>query len=248
MADQHPRRPAVILLVEDEPPVQDLMRDALTAVGHQVWIAGSAAEAEVVTDQLRPDLIVVDLSLPDGSGLVLCSDLGAKTGAPVVVCSGTKRKDDLALAFKLGAVDFVQKPLQIHELRARVDAALRRGPVRGIGPQADRKAPRALQVGTVAIDEDACRVVVDDVVVPVTPTEYRLLHALAVRPGRVVPYDELCREVLGSDARGTRETLGVHARRLRAKLAAHGDAEPYVQAVRGFGYRLADPADPGFAA
>jgi len=238
MTDEHRRRSAVVLLVEDDPAVQDLVRDALAAAGHRVWVAGSAAEADVLTDELRPDVILVDLALPDANGLLLCGDLKEKTGAAVVVCSGTKRQDDVALAFRLGADDFVGKPVRIHELRARVGAVLDRAGGRAVKPPDAGSAPRVLRAGAIVVDDGACRVSVDDATVPVTPTEYRLLRMLAAQPGRVVPRDELCRGVLGCDDRAARETLGVHARRLRAKLAAHAGPPRTIEAVRGFGYRL----------
>ena len=98
-----------ILLVEDDQRLAQMLRDRLTHQGYVVWAATSAAEAEAVVQSVTPDLILIDLMLPDQGGLVLCAKLREKLTAPIIICSGTQRKDDAVLAFKLGATDFMRK-------------------------------------------------------------------------------------------------------------------------------------------
>src|SRR5919109_1904236 len=116
----------LILLVEDDLNLAAALRDVLQSSGHQVSHARDAAVAEVLLAEAHPDLIILDLILPDEDGLVLCARLRERTEAPIIICSGTSRKRDVILAFKLGADDFIPKPCDIDELEARVEAALRR--------------------------------------------------------------------------------------------------------------------------
>ena len=117
-------RPPTILLVEDDSAVGDMLVDRLGAKGYRVWRAESVAEAEAALERAEPNLVILDLMLPDTSGLVLCADLKAKPDVPVIICSGTKRKEDAVLGFKLGADDFVAKPFSVDELELRVESAL----------------------------------------------------------------------------------------------------------------------------
>jgi DNA-binding response OmpR family regulator len=232
------RTRARILLVDDDPGLTAMLRDRLEARGYEVWRAETAAEAEALADELRPDLFILDLMLPDMHGLVLCANLREKSLAPIIICSGTKRKDDLQLGFKLGAIDFIAKPFSVGELEARVETALLR-------PRADRrrlspagKLDEALmRLGPLVIDRPRRRVMVGDSPVRCTPTEYQLLCLLAARPNTVVSREELAGAVWGTYDLGIRRSLEVHLRRLRAKLGG-STSGPMLVAVRGFGYQL----------
>src|SRR5919202_3609309 len=132
-----------------------MLRDALQSKGYHVWHAASAAEAEALLAEIRADLIICDLMLPDANGLILCADLHRKAQAPIIICSGTKRKDDRILGFKLGADDFIAKPFELDDLLARVEASLRRAerfrPKPAVLPERER-------VGNLAVDRARCRV------------------------------------------------------------------------------------------
>ena len=224
-----------ILVVEDDPGLAVALRDRLEAGGYQTWRAETAAEALAMADELKPALFILDLMLPDMHGLVLCANIREKSSAPIIICSGTKRKDDPVLAFKLGAIDFIGKPFAMDELEARVEAALRRSLH---GSPNSAKVSGIVALGQLAIDDRRRRVTLGDQVIKCTPTEYRLLCLLATRPNTVISRDELAEKIWGLSDRGIRRSLDVHLRRLRAKLTAGSEESPSLIAVRGFGYQL----------
>jgi DNA-binding response OmpR family regulator len=233
---------ARILLVEDDPTVASLLRDTLESDGYRVWHATTASEATFLAQEARPDLVILDLMLPDGSGLVLCTDLQLRTDAPIILCSGTKRKEDPVLGFKLGAADFVAKPFHLPELEARVEAALRGASARkAVGKQAVRAAPAHQRLGDLTVDRRTRGALLGGRDLRLTPTEFRLLELLVARAGTVVPAEPLIQAIWGVDGPGLRQSLAVHARRLRGKLRAGGPGGPVLVAVRGVGYRIAPP-------
>jgi len=226
---------ATILLVEDDVMIAEMLRDRLRANGHTVWHAASGAEAEAIGNEVAPDLVIVDLMLPDANGLVLCSEMRRRWDAPIIICTGSKRPEDAVLGLRLGADDFVRKPFSTDELEARIEAALRRPSLQGRPPSTD---DNTCVVGTLAIDRATCGVTVAGEPVHLTPTEYRLLCTLAEQPNRVVPSTELAQRVWGTHDVGIGRSLQVHIRRMRAKLHAGSGRPPLLKAVRGFGYRL----------
>ena len=124
-----------VLLIEDDLDLASMLSDALQARNYRVWHVATAAEAELLVDRVRPDVIILDLILPDGNGLVLCDSLRERTGAPVIIASGSKRKGDPELGVRLGAAAFIAKPFAVDDLQARMEAALqaRRRPRRPRG-------------------------------------------------------------------------------------------------------------------
>lgn len=224
-----------ILLVEDDAPLAEMLRDRLQVRGYCVWHAATAAEAEAAAAEVNPALIVLDLMLPDMHGLVLCANLRESHDAPIIICSATKRKEDGVLGFKLGADDFIAKPFSSDELEARIQAVLHRSMDRSHAPV---PGDTTQSIGSLRIDRARCTAVLDGKRVHLTPTEYRLLCALADHPEQVLSAQELAERVWGSHDAGIHDTLGVHLRRLRAKLKADPGNAPAIVAVRGFGYRL----------
>lgn len=228
-------RGAHILLVEDDPGLATMVSESLGGRGYDVWHVDSGAEAELAVDDLRPDVIVLDLMLPDTNGLTLCSRLKQRAKSPLIICSATRRKDDIVLAFQLGADDFLQKPFSLDELHARIDLALRRGFDSGSSaPIADGSLS---QIGSVRIDNRRCEASSQGHTLRLTPTEFRLLSALAKRTPDVVARRDLAEAIWGCVDDGIIRTLDVHMRRLRAKLAPHTTGVRLV-ARRGFGYQL----------
>jgi len=188
MAETPHVRPS-ILVAEDDPVVAAMVKDLLELKGYTVWSADSGAEVEAMLKDVRPDLVILDLMLPDTNGLVLFFDIKARADVPVIFCSGTKRKEDAVLGLRLGAEDFISKPFSPQELHARVEAVLRRTGVRhasGASPASGFDA-----IGSLVIDRSRCRVTVGEREVLLTPTEYRLLCVVALRPGEVVSKKEL---------------------------------------------------------
>jgi DNA-binding response OmpR family regulator len=225
-----------VLVVEPDPTSARILGDFLGARGYRVSHAGTAEAAERMVDEVQPNAIVLELILPDGHGLVLCANLRAKTAAPIIICSATKRQEDRTLGFKLGADGFIAKPFSIEELRARLEVALHRsaqGPTAGRPPNAN-----VWRVGELIMDEADCRVTLAGEVIHVTPKEYQLLSALASRPDTLLSRKELAERVWGYYAPDVAESLAVHMRRLRGKLKATAAPSPALVAVRGFGYQL----------
>jgi len=228
-------QPPNILLVEDDPKLAAMLSDRLTARRYRVWHVATAAEADKVVDEVQPDLMILDLMLPDRNGLLLCAELKARAHAPIIICSATQRRDDAALGLRLGAYDFVAKPFSVDELQVRIERALRR-PVAPAAATAARPAP-ALRVGELVIDRAQCQATVRGQSLTLTPTEYRLLCVLASRPNAVVSRVELAESIWGMHDAAIARTLDVHMRRLRAKLSAAGE-RPALATRRGLGYQL----------
>jgi len=173
-----------ILIVEDDASTGDMLKDLLEANGYHAQVAQSGAQAKSMVDELRPDLVILDLMLPDMDGLVLCSELRSQTQTdiPIIVCSGTSRKRDAILALRLGADDFIAKPVDIYDLEARIDAVLRRAHQQA---QQHPVEPDHYHVGDLIIDRSRRHVTLGSDELQLTPTEYRLLYTLA-SPGRSV--------------------------------------------------------------
>jgi DNA-binding response OmpR family regulator len=220
---------ANILVVEDDAAIASLLVDRFDSKRYRVWCAADAADAARIVDQARPDLVILDLMLPDANGLVLCADLKDELRVPIILCSATQRRDDLVLGFKLGADDFVAKPFSVAELQARVERALRR---------TGSASSRTTAIGNLVVDEARCRAMLRDQLLPLTRTEYRLLAELVSRPGQVLSHKELTESVWGYHDRAVTRSLEVHMRRLRAKLNAAGGPPPRLISQRGFGYAI----------
>jgi DNA-binding response OmpR family regulator len=237
---------STILLVEDDDATRGFLADNLTADGYDVLLADCLRDGLRLLETKFPDLALVDVGLPDGSGLELVRRVREADGVasridpatPLLVLSGRSGELDRLRGFERGADDYVCKPFAYGELRARVAALLRRAQRR---PGAGR-----LRVGPVVLDPASREVTVHGEPVTLSQKEFALLRQLAVEPTRVWTKAELLRTVWGFQALGRTRTLDSHACRLRAKLGVHGDR--FVVNVWGVGYRLVDgPAAAGAA-
>jgi DNA-binding response OmpR family regulator len=228
-----------IMLVEDDHAVAQTLTDALESSGYRVWLAETGADAKTLLEQTRPDLIILDLMLPDVDGLVLCSGLKAIADVPIVICSATPQKRDAILGLKLGADDFIAKPFDIYELEARVEAVLRRTTQTRVSSEASPSPPDHIRVGELIIDRSRRRVTLGGEPIQLTPTEYRLVSALASRPDEILSRDDLATLVWGYQDASSGRTIDVHIRRLRVKLSQGPVPAPAIVAVRGFGYKMA---------
>jgi DNA-binding response OmpR family regulator len=213
----------------------EMLRDRLTSKGHTVWHAASGTEADAIGDEIQPDLVIVDLGLPDVSGLVLCANLRERWPIPIIICTASQRPEDAVLGFKLGADDFVRKPFSTDELEARIQAALRRPSLRTV-PQPTDESEQI--IGPLSIDRARCRITVGGEPIHLTPTEFRLLCALADPPNHVHLSKDLAQQIWGGHDPGIGRSLQVHIRRMRARLNAGPVRPPALVAARGFGYRL----------
>jgi two-component system, OmpR family, response regulator MtrA len=228
-----------IMLVADDHAVAQTLTDALESSGYRVWLAETGADAKTLLEQTRPDLIILDLMLPDVDGLVLCSGLKAIADVPIVICSATPQKRDAILGLKLGADDFIAKPFDIYELEARVEAVLRRTSQTRVSSEASPSPPDHIRVGELIIDRSRRRVTLGGEPIQLTPTEYRLVSALASRPDEILSRDDLATLVWGYQDASSGRTIDVHIRRLRVKLSQGPVPAPAIVAVRGFGYKMA---------
>jgi DNA-binding response OmpR family regulator len=229
---------STILVVDDTPQNIRLLEAVLTPRGYRVVAAGSGAEALAAIAAAPPDLVLLDVVMPGMDGYEVCRRLREDPATrllPVVMitASGDQEKVD---AIEAGADDFVAKPFNPAELLARIETALRRA---APTPRTEPAGPTARQqLDGLVIDHERCRATVDGAPLALTPTEYRLLRALASRPGTVIPREELAESVWGYHDYGVGRSLDVHMRRLRGKLNAGGATAPSLLTARGFGYRL----------
>ena len=219
-----------ILIVEDETDVADLLAHHLKGAGFSVEIANNGRTALSAVKNQPPSLVVLDLMLPEMSGLDLCRILKSdpRTSKIAVVMLSAKIEEiDRVLGFELGADDYVVKPFSPREFVLRIRAILRRR------SQVDEEL---LRVGELVLDRSRHEVKAGDRVIECTATEFKLLMILMERQGRVQARDRLLSDVWGYDSIIDTRTVDTHMRRLRDKLGAFGK---YIETVRGFGYRLA---------
>jgi DNA-binding response OmpR family regulator len=237
---------ATILLVEDDGPTRTFLADNLTADGYELLVADCARDGLRLLETKFPDVALVDLGLPDGSGLDIVRRVRASDGVasridpavPLVVLSGRAGELDRLRGFERGCDDYVCKPFSYPELRARVEALLRRADV--------RRRPGRLRVGELEIDAASRVVRLRGVPVELSQKEFALVRTLASDPTRVFTKDELLRTIWGFRTLGSTRTLDSHACRLRHKLGRGGDR--YVVNVWGVGYRLVDGPSAQLAA
>jgi two-component system phosphate regulon response regulator PhoB len=222
-----------ILVVDDEPDILELVRFNLTQAGFAVETAATGEEALAMLRRSRPDLVVLDLMLPDRTGMDVCRDLRGDPGLrtlPVIMLTAKSEEVDRIVGFELGADDYVVKPFSPRELVLRVQAVLRRGS-RAEGGRA------LLEHGPLRLDVERHRCTVNDRDIDLTAKEFRLLESLMSRPGRVLSREKLLDEVWGSDVVVTLRTIDTHMKRLREKLEEAGEL---IDTVRGVGYRFAE--------
>ncbi len=229
---------ATVLLVEDERKLRELVRSYLERAGFTVLSTGSGAEAITLAASAAPDLVVLDLGLPDVSGEAVARELraagptGREGAVPILMLTAKATEEDRIAGLELGADDYVTKPFSPRELVLRVQAVLRRG-----GPSA---VPRATSYGAgiLVIDEPRREVTVRGAGVELTPTEWGILVALATVPGRVYTRAELINRVRGYEFEGYERTVDSHVKNLRRKVEQDPGAPRIVQTVLGGGYRL----------
>src|SRR5690349_14163042 len=212
------REAATIVLVEDDPAVARTMADALDSSGYRVSHAATGSEARTLLSRSKPDLIILDLMLPDVDGLVLCSGLKQIARTPIVICSATPHKRDAILGLRLGADDFIAKPFDIYELEARLQAVLRRSRATS-SPQPLPSPTQQLHVGNLTIDRASRRAAIGGEPLKLTPTEHRLLSTLAERSNQVVTRKDLAMKGWGYEDTRSGRTIDFHIQRLRAKLS-----------------------------
>lgn len=229
---------STILVVDDDEAVRRFLRTVLAGQGHTVIEAGTVAAALGQLKLLRPDVILLDLGLPDGDGLrVLGSLPDGEPRVPVIVLSARGQEGDKVIALDSGADDYLTKPFGAGELMARIRAVLRR---RGMPDDASD----VIEVGPIRIDQPRHEVSIEGAPVHLTPIEFKLLVELARNAGRVVTHRQLLRDVWGPNAQETSHYLRVHVAALRRKIERNPAQPQWLVTEAGVGYRLRDGAPP----
>jgi DNA-binding response OmpR family regulator len=223
---------ATVLLVEDERKLRELVRSYLERAGLTVLSTESGAEALTLAARAAPDLVVLDLGLPDVSGETVASELRAAGPVPILILTARSEEQDRIRGLELGADDYVTKPFSPRELVLRVQAILRRGSA------AAEQRITGYGGGTLVVDEPRRQVTVRGLAVDLTPTEWGMLVALAAVPGRVYSRFELINRVRGHEFEGYERTVDSHVKNLRRKIEEDPGNPAIIQTVLGGGYRL----------
>jgi DNA-binding response OmpR family regulator len=222
---------ATVLVVEDEHKLRDFVRSYLERAGFTVLSTGSGAEAITMAAEAMPDLVVLDLGLPDVPGETVARELRA-AAVPILMLTAKSAEEDRIRGLELGADDYVTKPFSPRELVLRVQAILRRG-----GP-APAHGVTSYGQGALVIDEPQRLATVRGEAISLTPTEWGVLVALATVPGRVYSRFELINRVRGYEFEGYERTVDSHVKNLRRKIESDPGQPQIVQTVLGGGYRL----------
>jgi DNA-binding response OmpR family regulator len=228
-----------VLVVDDEPKIAQLARDYLERAGFAVITASDGRSALQQIRARRPDLLVLDLGLPEVDGLEVTRTVRESSGIPIVMLTARDDELDKLLGLELGADDYMTKPFSPRELVARVRAVLRRTERSG-EPGGDR-----VMVGDLALDASKLTTTVGGRAVDLTPTEFSLLLTMARQPGRVFTRGQLLDAVRGVAFESYERAIDAHVKNLRRKIEPAPHQPRYVLTVYGVGYRLAEPADEG---
>ena len=226
-----------ILIIEDEPDIRKNLEYNLSREGYSVLTAASIGEAEQLIYSNNLSLVLLDLMLPDGSGLELCKKMKSDPDVqnlPIIILTAKDDEVDKVVGFEIGADDYVTKPFSVRELILRIKAVLKRGENKKDIVEIDR------QFGDLKIDIDSHEVYVDGDLVNLTALEFKLLIQLVDRRGRVQSREQLLADVWGYSAQVTTRTVDTHIKRLREKLGSMGK---YVQTIRGVGYKFSRSPD-----
>jgi two-component system, OmpR family, response regulator RegX3 len=226
-----------ILVVEDDELNRRYAERTLQRDGYSVTTAASGAAALAVLERCRPDLILLDIGLPDANGIEICQRLRARTHAPIIFVSGHEDELNKVLALDAGGDDYVTKPFGAAELTARIRAVLRRGSSAPMAP-GDQ-----LEAGPVLLNRAEHRVHIRGAEVSLTPKEFELLELLLRHVGRALRRQEIFDAVWGTDFVGDTSGLDGHVRHLRQKLELDASRPHLIQTVHGVGYRFVNPSE-----
>ncbi|HEY4015964.1 MAG TPA: response regulator [Polyangiaceae bacterium] len=222
---------ARVILIEDEPDLREILQYNLVQAGHRVTSATTAEAGLSLARETLPDIVLLDLMLPDRPGTTVCTALRREPRTqdiPIIMVTAKGEEVDRIVGLELGADDYLVKPFSVRELLLRMNAVLRRG---------ETKEPSLIEVSELRIDREAHRVEVEGQEVPMTPLEFKLLLTLALRRERVQTRATLLGDVWELDPGVSSRTVDTHVKRLRDKLASAGR---FIQTVRGVGYRFSE--------
>jgi two-component system, OmpR family, phosphate regulon response regulator PhoB len=222
---------ARVILIEDEADLREILQYNLSQAGHRVQAVGTAEAGLRLAKETLPDIVLLDLMLPDRPGTTVCTALKREPrtqGIPIIMVTAKGEEVDRIVGLELGADDYLVKPFSVRELMLRMNAVLRRGVA---------TEPPFIEVCELRIDRDAHRVEVDGAEIGMTPLEFKLLLTLVVRRDRVQTRSTLLSDVWELDPGVSSRTVDTHVKRLRDKLRSAGR---FIQTVRGVGYRFSE--------
>ncbi|MFM7552419.1 MAG: response regulator transcription factor [Actinomycetota bacterium] len=228
--------PHVVLIVDDEVPLQELLQHALERDGYRVVVAGTAADGVAAFERESPDAILLDVMLPDRSGRDVCQEIRSRSTVPIIMLTALDDEVDKVVGLELGADDYITKPFGLSELRSRVRAVLRRASMGA--PAAGEPDVAVLDEAGVRLDRGRRAVAVDGADVDLTYVEFEILTTLMESPGRVYSRAQLLDAVWGSSDFREPRTVDVHVRHLREKIEADPASPVRIHTVRGVGYRF----------
>ncbi|MBT3189402.1 MAG: response regulator transcription factor [Anaerolineae bacterium] len=220
-----------ILVVDDNASIRTLVRDYLTEQGMRVVTADNGQNALYTARQEKPDLILLDIMMPEMDGYQFVTAYRKENDAPIILLTAKLEENDKVLGLELGADDYITKPFGMRELLARIRAVLRRA-------GADVFQPDSLRVADILLERDTRQVRVDGESVTLTPSEFDLLIALMESPGRVFSRADLLIKLQGTSFEGVERTIDVHIRNLRTKIEPDPTNPRYIETVFGVGYRF----------
>lgn len=225
-----------ILLVEDEPSISEPLEFLLGQEGYAVTIVADGARVLDAFEAIAPDLVLLDLMLPNLPGTEVCRQLRARSTVPIIMLTAKDSEVDIVVGLELGADDYITKPYSTRELIARIRAVLRRRA--DAAPEGGTEVETILSVGHVQLDVDRHVVTIDDVETPMPLKEFELLELLMRNAGSVLTRAQLIDRVWGADYFGDTKTLDVHIKRLRSRIEPDPSKPHLLVTVRGVGYRL----------
>lgn len=229
--------PYRILVVDDEPSVTDLLAYNLRKTLYDVRTATDGREALRLAHEYKPDLILLDLMIPEVDGLDVCRELRRSSDVPIIMITARGEELDRVIGLEIGADDYVTKPFSIRELMARIKAVLRRAP----RAQKDGDAEPSTLLrgpGNMWMDVERRSILVGDTPIELTRLEFDLLHRLLINPGRVLTRERLLEQAWGYEYVGDTRAVDSAVKRLRAKLRAVAPEADCIESVRGLGYRI----------
>ena len=224
--------PSTILAIDDVANIRTLISNYLEQEGYRVLTAANGREALAVAKQEQPDLIILDLMMPEMGGYEFLREYGKEHDTPIIILTARLEESDKVLGLELGADDYVTKPFSMRELTARVRAVLRR-------VEKTHNGSNLLQVADISLNRDSRAVKVAGERIDLTPSEFGLLEALMSAPGRVFSRLELLERLQGNVYEGYERTIDVHIRNLRSKIEPNSRKPRYIETVYGAGYRFA---------
>ena len=227
-------------MVEDETSITEPLAEALDREGFDTRVAGTVADALTAAEEQMPDLVLLDVMLPDGSGYDVCRTLRERSKVPIIMLTARGEETDRIVGLELGADDYIVKPFSAREVAARIRAVLRRaGDQTAAAPASPATRPDSLEIGPVRVDPARRAASLDGNALDLTRKEFELLELLMREAGSVLTRERLIDEVWDTNWFGSTKTLDVHVSSLRRKLGDDSANPRFVHTVRGVGFRFA---------